>query len=198
MECISEDNFKGLRENLIEAKVPYEIVEKAYNENGGETKAVLYDVLLGDERVNETISILSKGPIDFREMAKRIFPDSIKAEDYMASLVDVCNAVRKSENHSPLIPARYHYFIRALEGAFVVFADKPYVYLERMNRGTIDGEDYKAFEIGTCRRCNSLYLVGQIIKDEETGYSYLIEYEDRYYDEEGKMDYFAILEGKSL
>lgn len=198
LECISEDNFKGLRENLIEAKVPYEIVEKAYNENGGETKAVLYDVLLGDERVNETISILSKGPIDFREMAKRIFPDSIKAEDYMASLVDVCNAVRKSENHSPLIPARYHYFIRALEGAFVVFADKPYVYLERMNRGTIDGEDYKAFEIGTCRRCNSLYLVGQIIKDEETGYSYLIEYEDRYYDEEGKMDYFAILEGKKV
>src|SRR5690606_14625362 len=83
-------------------------------------------------------------------------------------------------------------------GAFVVFADKPYVYLERMNRGTIDGEDYKAFEIGTCRRCNSLYLVGQIIKDEETGYSYLIEYEDRYYDEEGKMDYFAILEGKKV
>ncbi len=85
----------------------------------------------------------------------------------MASLIDVCNYVRKSDNHSSLIPARYHYFIRALEGAFIVFADKPYIYLERMNKASINGEEYKAFEIGTCRRCNSLYLVGEIVKDEK-------------------------------
>ena len=196
LDNISENNFEELKKNLLEAKVPPDIIEKAYKENADNPKGVLYDILLGDKRVNETISILSVGPMDFKEISKKIFPNSDRSEYYMASLIDICNAVRKSENHSPLIPARYHYFIRALEGAFVVFADKPYLYLERMNKVTINGEEYKAFEIATCRRCNALYLVGQIEKDKETGYAYLTEYKDRYYDEEDRIDYFAVLDDK--
>lgn len=193
---IEEGEFYNLKETLIESKVPLSIINSVYKENNGDAKAIIYDILLGDERVNNTISILSRGPMDFQELAKKIFPNNEKADEYMASLIDLCNYVRKFENHSSLIPARYHYFIRALEGAFIVFADRPHIYLERMNKAIIDEEEYKAFEIGTCRKCNSLYLIGEIIKDEETGYLYLIEYENKYFEEESGIEYFAILENK--
>ena len=191
---ITDNDFYNLKDILTESNIPINIINQAYRVNNEDPRGVLYDVLLGDERVNKTISTLSKGPIDFRELSKRIFPNSKKSEDYMASLIDVCNYVRKSDSHSSLIPARYHYFVRALEGAFLVFADKPYIYLERMNKVLIDGEEYKAFEIGTCRRCNSLYLVGEVIEDEETGYSYLKEYDNKYFEEDRSIEYFAILE----
>ncbi len=191
---IINNDFRNLKEMLLESNIPLNIVDEAYKANTGNYRGILYDILLGDERINNTISILSKGPIDFKELSKKIFPDNEESQEYMASLIDVCNYVRKSDNHSSLIPARYHYFIRALEGAFVVFAHKPYIYLERMNKALINGEEYKAFEIGTCRRCNSLYLVGKVVKDEKTGYSYLKEYDNKYFEEDKGLKYFAVLE----
>ncbi len=191
---ITDNNFNNLRDTLIELSVPATVVDEAYKSNSGDYRSILYNILLGDERVNNTISILSKGPIDFQKLSRKVFSNKKDSERYMASLIDVCNYVRKSDSSSSLIPARYHYFIRALEGAFLVFADKPYIYLERMNKVSLDGQDYKAFEIGTCKRCNSLYLVGEIIEDEDSGYFYLQEYDNKYFEGDSKLEYFAILE----
>lgn len=190
VEDKNQFNFKNL---LEESKVPKKIVDKAFN-NNTDLRAVAYDILRGDERIVNTINILEMGPVDFRDLSSTIFEGSKDPNDNMAALIDVCNYVRKSENHAPLIPARYHYFIRALEGAFLVLAEKPYVYLDRMNKVMIQEKEYKAFEMGTCRRCNGIYLVGEIITDEETAISYLIEYEDRYLEDSSEIEYFAILE----
>lgn len=194
---IMNDNFHNLKDTLIESGVPITVVDEAYKANNGDYRGILYDILLGDKRINDTISMLSKEPIDFRKLSKEIFFNVAGSEDYMTFLIDVCNYVRKSDDSSPLIPARYHYFIRALEGAFLIFADKPYIYLERMNKVSSDGQDYKAFEIGTCRRCNSLYLVGEVIEDGDTGYFYLQEYDNKYFEEDNKLEYFAILENNN-
>lgn len=194
LKKIEGDDFSNLGDILIKGDVPQTIVNKAIRENNGNYKGTLYDIFLGDKRVNNTISILSQGPMDFRDLCQKIFPNEKNGQHYMTALIDICNLVRKSDNSSSLIPARYHYFIRALEGAFLVFADKPNIYLERMNKVKINEKEYKAFEIGTCRKCNSLYLVGEVMEDEDTGFFYLKEYDKKYFEESNQLEYFAILE----
>ena len=56
----------------------------------------------------------------------------------------------------------FHFFVKALEGAYIVLSEQPKVYLERLNHAEIDGIKYRAFELGACTRCHGLYLVGSI------------------------------------
>src|SRR5262249_59479852 len=57
---------------------------------------------------------------------------------------------------APLLSARYHLFLRTLEGAFVTYWPERGVHLDRKG---ID-EDRVAFEIAMCRECGQHYFVG--------------------------------------
>ena len=69
-------------------------------------------------------------------------------------------------NGVPLIPARYHTFIRSLEGAYVCACPShigPRLSLTRhrfCQSCLASGHERKLFEFGTCRRCGSSYLLG--------------------------------------
>ncbi len=70
------------------------------------------------------------------------------------------------KNGVPLIPARYHTFIRSLEGAYVCACPDhvgPRLSLTRdrfCQPCLVTGRERKLFEFGTCRRCGSSYLMG--------------------------------------
>jgi hypothetical protein len=67
---------------------------------------------------------------------------------------------------SPLLPARYHVFIRALEGAYVCLnteghkPDQPRIFLNR--REKCPHCDSIVWELRTCYRCGMGYLIGQL------------------------------------
>lgn len=180
---------------LTKYEVPEEIITthaKICTETN-HSKQLAYHCLLGEKRVNETIYHLSKGPLDLYELTGLIFSGEKYPESKMTSLIDLCNLLRKSEEDNPLIPARYHYFVKALEGAYVAFSDKNRLFLNRMKTVSIGDKEVSAFEIGTCTKCNSMYLVGELERHAKNDYMLLKESQNRYSEEDKELEFFAII-----
>jgi len=192
-KTLDSDSETEIKQILISNNVPRHIVEREFAKADIDLKGKLYHIFREDERINNTIDILTKGPILLEELADIIFKDESERLEYIASLIDLCNALRKNEGDNPLIPARYHYFIKALEGAFIVFSEEPRIYLNRMNSVTVNGKEYKAFEVAACSMCNSLYIVGETITDEGSGYKYLVESNNKYYDNENGLEFYYLV-----
>ena len=104
--------------------------------------------------------------------ADRAFGDASAIDDVIA-LVELAVRARREPEDAPLLPARYHFFVRALEGGFLCLHDRhpetaPRVRLSR-HRACPDcaeaGLDSRMFEFGTCRRCGASYLVGMQAAD---------------------------------
>ena len=133
--------------------------------------ALLAQVLAEDRRVVTLQRRLERGSLEFGPLARDLFPD--RGEAGLVDLVDLGVAARSHQEDAPLLPARYHFFLRALEGAYVCLhpghqSGVPRLLLSRhadcpgcsrMSRAVM-------FELGTCRRCRAEYLVGEV--EEET------------------------------
>lgn len=78
------------------------------------------------------------------------------------SFIHVCTLAEK--NGKSLIDAKYHFFIRALEGLYTtLFGDKQ-LFLERRNTATFDNRQIACFERAVCRNCGELGIVGKTEK----------------------------------
>lgn len=113
---------------------------------------------------------LLTSPALLSEIAEEIFPGDELAGDKLVALVDLAVRARIDGESAPLLPARYHVFIRALEGAFVCLnekghtPDQPRIFLNRREKCPHCGS--LVWELRTCYRCGMGYLTGQV---EQTG-----------------------------
>ena len=127
--------------------------------------AALLDALRSEEHIVRLRDRLRRGPVDAAEVARAVFDGPPSAEE-ISALLNVCTNSYGSA--SPLIPARFHYLVRALEGAFMCVspmhpAGTSRLHLERHKTcpGCADrGRDSLVFELGVCDRCGASYLLG--------------------------------------
>ena len=126
--------------------------------------AFLYGLLRGDgrvRRVQEELAGNRFGSLD--QASAAAFGDEGDAETLIA-LVDLAVRARPGPGSDPLLPARYHSFARALEGAYVCLhrdghADgRVGVSLQRYER--CPECDHAAHELAVCSRCGAAYVVG--------------------------------------
>lgn len=128
----------------------------------------LYDTLAGEEHVIALQLLLEERSVELSNAADAVFGPSARQEGLVA-LVDLAVAARPREDDAPLIPARYHYFLRSLESGFVCLhpehrADDPSFLLSRHDdcpscrRRSVAAT---MFELGVCRVCHVEYLVGR-------------------------------------
>lgn len=88
------------------------------------------------------------------EFAKQLFGESFSASGVIFGESQVSNAERP--------PHRYHAFLRALEGAFLVYADgTDAVLLNRKREADEAGLAAEPLEIALCRECGQHYYVGR-------------------------------------
>lgn len=117
-------------------------------------------ILERDRRAATLRRILADGPQDVAEVAAHLFAES--AADHrtadLARLVDLLSR-STSASGSPLLSARYHLFLRALEGAFVSLHPAKTVVLDR-KIAAADGGAF--FETALCRECGQHYLTGLV------------------------------------
>jgi superfamily II DNA/RNA helicase/ribosomal protein L40E len=130
----------------------------------------LYELLKGDENVHRLRRELQSAPLPIQEAARKVFaslPDE-QAQTALASLVSAAILARRSPKQAPLLPARYHLFARALEGAFVCLnhthpahaqQGKPVLFLKRQKFCPHCGS--RVFELANCTRCGASYLIGE-------------------------------------
>src|SRR5262249_43663757 len=105
-------------------------------------------------------------------IAERVFGSVDEAES-MVALIDLAIRARRDESEAPLVPARYHLLVRALEGAFACLspdhtADHPRLSLARFEHCpacSSDDPHISMFELGVCRRCGTDYVLGELDAD---------------------------------
>lgn len=120
---------------------------------------LLYVLLCRDARLGRLREALLERPLDVKEAASLAFPGEEDALPALAALVELaCRA--KGERR--LLPARYHLFVRAVEGAYVSFSSASHVFLRRHRTYEEDGESWRAFELAVCENCGSHFLVGKV------------------------------------
>ena len=143
-------------------EVPKDILNRAKDTSNNHSKQFLYNVFSQDERILKLRSLLEKGSTKINDCIKKLIDsDDYLDEDikHIISLIDIAVWARPDSESLPLLPARYHLFVRAPEGIFVSFFPEPKIFLDRREQ-TDDG--YPVFELASCRRCGQEYLVGNI------------------------------------
>ena len=125
----------------------------------------LYALLKGDTRLHLLHEELAVAPRLLRDIARRCFPDTSDSDSDLVTLVDLAVHAQPNSNSLSLLPARYHLFARALEGAFVCLNasshdnNLPYFSLSHFERcPQCNGW---VFELAICNQCGGTYIVGR-------------------------------------
>jgi ATP-dependent helicase YprA (DUF1998 family) len=129
--------------------------------------ALLRVFLEDDRRVVRLQNALEDGILTLDQAATTSFGEP-GAADAVVALVDLAAAARPTEDDASLIPARYHFWLRALEGGYACLhpdhpSGEPRLRLSRFERcPSCAGQGRVAcmVELGTCRRCAAPYAVG--------------------------------------
>lgn len=209
-EC-GDTGFPFTEDDLIEAKRfeyqdeagttvltydDYKQLGEAYN--NGEKEAV-FDSLKTDKNLIKMRKFLSRGSKLVSDTADYVFSNTHLSQnekiETLVTLINLASGVKEREDDLPLLPARYHVFVRALEGAYISFFPKKKLFLDRhkfISYG--EYENIPVFELANCSRCGQEYLYGRIAPGDD-GFKYFYQ-EDFQPDfvkaEQSECDYFQI------
>lgn len=111
-----------------------------------------------DSRSSRLRHIITGNPAEVQNIANQVFSDLPGEErvSALSKLVELLLQVKDPTADVPLLSARYHLFLRSLEGAFVSYWPQKKVFLDRKAE---DGKS-TAFEVALCRECGQHYFVG--------------------------------------
>ena len=133
---------------------------------------VLYEALSNDLRLFRVYDALKSKPKKIEDVADIVFDDipHVDGEAALIDLIELSAAAKKSEYESALLPARYHLFVKSLEGMFVQYYPHKAVYLDRKEKIWSGNTSYSVFELANCEKCTQEYLVGKTIDKDRNNY----------------------------
>jgi ATP-dependent helicase YprA (DUF1998 family) len=138
---------------------------------GEEIGPYLHRVLSREQHVVAVQQALEEHACDLRALASEVFGEASDPAALVA-LIDLSIRARPSATEAPLVPARYHLMVRALEGAFVCLAPDHPAEVERLTLARHKecgpcgdhGHESPVFELGVCRRCGADYVLGREVE----------------------------------
>ncbi|MGI6284939.1 DEAD/DEAH box helicase [Neomoorella humiferrea] len=191
-----QDKIERLIAGGLESGIPQNILTLAQKDCRGEWSRFIYLVLSRDSRVITLQQRLEQGPCFLQDVARELFPGVQDGQNRLVALVYLANKARLEPGSQSLLPARYHLFIRALEGAYVSLLPEKRLYLERREQiKGADGRMFPVFEAATCRQCDALYLVGEVVRGGE--HDILKQPGRRFYEDNNNLVYFLLLDDKT-
>lgn len=133
----------------------------------------LYDALVSDGRLFKLYDVLADKPKDIIEVSNYVFADiedNTLREQALIELIELAAAAKKSEYESALLPARYHLFVKSLEGMFVEYYPRKRVFLDRKEKYRDATGEYSVFEMANCQKCGQEYILGKTITKDSKSY----------------------------
>ncbi len=125
-------------------------------------------------------SRLAEDPCFLSDLASDIFPDTEDPEERLINLVNLAVRAKANADSLSLLPARYHVFARALEGAFACLDETAHEALEDnpsrlflTRREECPHCQSHVVELATCTRCGVSYVVGRMHRDKVGDQQYL-------------------------
>ena len=127
--------------------------------DGEDLPKVVGRLLQYDARAADLRRRVAGAPAEVQEIADQVFEDLPKEQRIAAfsELVELLLQAKDPSSEAPLLSARYHFFLRSLEGAFVRYWPQKEVFLDRK----AVGKEGAAFEVALCRECGQHYFVAQ-------------------------------------
>jgi hypothetical protein len=103
---------------------------------------------------------LAGAPTEIRTIASELWPDRNDALRILEGFVSLAGK-EKIDNVNPVLSARYHFFVRATEGAYTCLSETgPHVQLARHE--SCPDCSAAVFEFATCTSCGTVHLAGRI------------------------------------
>jgi len=121
------------------------------------TDTELFDICNGSKQYHKIRAVASQ-PLTISEIANKVDMKESELVKFVAACVRAVN-----DNGIPLVRAKYHLFIRALEGAYITLT-QPY-NMSLTPETEIDGQI--AFECAACTDCGRIAIIG--INDKKNG-----------------------------
>lgn len=145
----------------------------------------LYDLMIQDKNLYILNNCLSKA-MSVEDLFKSMSKYDFRTIETLSVFIDLICKCKKYG--LKIMDLKYHSFIRSVAGAFITLGDNPQISLKQ--REYINGK--KAFEIGACSKCNSMYIIG-IEKNGKLYQNHSVDiYENYDEDEEIFLDYFIL------
>jgi ATP-dependent helicase YprA (DUF1998 family) len=152
-----------------ESQIPSSVIQSAEARIAGKTELIfqsfLYEIFKGDENIRVLLSDLKDKPALLHIISPEVFPKEEDPDQALVDLVSLAVMAKTGIEEMPLLPARYHVFARALEGAFVCLNKQahangePRLYLHR--KKFCPHCQSRMFELANCTRCGTAYIVGK-------------------------------------
>jgi len=125
-------------------------------QNNAMFQEILYDVFCHDTLYAAIRKNVIKGAISLTD----ILVLCSVSDSSLLNFIQIASFAVK--NHGKLLDARYHHFIKTLEGAYVSFYPKKTLSLVPRKSVRIDDKDYRCFKLSVCQFCGEMYLEGTI------------------------------------
>ena len=122
---------------------------------------ILYDFCL-ESTAYRALRECALRPLTVAEITDLINKRMPITQEGVVNLINVASQADK--NKTALIKARYHMFVRALEGAFITIGKVKKLFLTRQKFYENGDDTYKIFEASVCDDCGRLGIAGKIVK----------------------------------
>ncbi len=150
-----------IRNNVSDDEVLKYLADNNLIQDVKDVSEALFDLILHDRFYYKVRKVLYKQIKTLKAVSSQL---GVSEQDFTDFIAVASNAVKNGER---LFEAKYHMFIRGIEGVYVtlkpsnkLFIHPQEVYKEnRFDPGDIG---YKVFEISFCSNCNALYITGEI------------------------------------
>ena len=129
----------------------------------GTKEEKLYAVFLHSAYFS-TLRKAAAEPVTVAQLRKKLSEIHPITNEQVVALIAVC--ARAEKDGASLIKPRYHFFVRALEGAFVTLAEPKRLFLQRKLRWKETDNEVAVFEAAVCEDCGQIAVVGR----EDRGY----------------------------
>lgn len=147
---------------MAEPNMPLNEIGEKYGfpvPNGISDAEYLYDLCIKSRLYSDIRQNVTE-PMTIAEIKSKLsHTDNISEQD-VVNIIAI--ASQASKNNTPLIKARYHMFVRALEGAYITLAKPKKLSLTRHSEILINNRFVKMFECAVCDDCGRMAICGKI------------------------------------
>lgn len=153
---------------------------KSTGDRTGAIEKMLFYLLAGDRRIHRLVSRIEQGPTEIHDAAQDAWGfhgnyrnsdlDIEGAKRRLILLVDLASRARPASDSAALLSARYHFFVRSLEGLSITFAGSGEESGKSLHPQLLVGRHHEvpdapggpvvAFELQACGRCGQPFLKG--------------------------------------
>ena len=127
---------------------------------GGSEGEKLYALFL-HSRLFALLRKVAHQPITVAQLRQALSEICPMTNEQVISFIAVC--ARAEKDGANLIKPRYHFFVRALEGAYITLASPKHLFLHRKHSFTSENNktDAAVFEAAVCTDCGRIAIVGR-------------------------------------